>query len=242
MSKAIYRRMASVAFATGCALASVLVLASCATPTRHELFLLFFDQEELPPAATNQVAETAAVAPVAATGGVEAVAVAVHEPYKDKSACNECHISKSSQKLKTAMPALCYACHDDLKTGQAVVHAPVDEGTCMDCHTPHVAKVAKLLVKPPDVLCFDCHDRPSKKFVHQPFADGDCAACHVPHASKLKALARKTTPDLCHDCHDSKDVAAVKEHAEADGKGCLDCHEAHEAAEAKLLKKAAARR
>ena len=64
-----------------------------------------------------------------------------------------------------------------------VVHPPVEDGDCMECHTPHAGKFKGLLKKSVKDTCAGCHDDiPAKtaKVIHQPVADGECLECHDP--------------------------------------------------------------
>ena len=94
----------------------------------------------------------------------------------------------------------------------AVVHAPVAEGRCMECHGPHQT-TRRLLRETPPELCIGCHvkpyvdedgrERPAIKALfeaaerplseggvnlHRPVADGNCLCCHDPHASSNPRL------------------------------------------------------
>lgn len=90
----------------------------------------------------------------------------------------------------------------------AVVHAPVAEDRCVECHDPHETERKRLLREKIPGLCIRCHDKPMKDAegrtrpsikslfeaagkpaedggmkLHPPFADGNCTCCHDPHAS-----------------------------------------------------------
>ena len=98
-----------------------------------------------------------------------------------------------NQKLlvKTG-PTLCLTCHDDPLAAGKVKHQAVEDGQCLDCHTPHASNFKGLLKQSVKQICADCHDdlTARKKYIHQPVDDGDCMECHTPHAGKLKGLLK----------------------------------------------------
>jgi predicted CXXCH cytochrome family protein len=125
-----------------------------------------------------------------------------------------------------------------LTAKKKVVHQPVGDGDCLECHAPHASKFKYLLKKSIKDTCANCHDDiPSKnaKSVHQPVGDGDCTACHNPHASDKKFLVKKAAPALCWDCHDNFLNQAKFKHDVVDD--CLGCHKPHQSKENALLAK-----
>ena len=62
-----------------------------------------------------------------------------HPPFIEKQ-CDSCHESKFSQKLVSPVKELCFTCHDDFTKDKKVVHYPISEGTCLDCHDPHQSR------------------------------------------------------------------------------------------------------
>jgi len=110
----------------------------------------------------------------------------------------------------------CGECHGDtLDRIQQVEfkHAPVEEGECTTCHSPHSSNSAFLLQSENTIaLCGDCHDWEShsthpigKDIVDMRNANltVDCLSCHFSHGSEHKFLAPfDAASDLCVDCHE----------------------------------------
>lgn len=112
-----------------------------------------------------------------------------------------------------------------------VVHPPVREGDCADCHEAgHGGARGGLLTKPAEKLCATCHQAQSapRKFPHSPVQDGDCVACHDPHSSDDPGLLRKKAEKLCLSCHDAASLAPQRhKHLPVAQGRCLDCHDPH---------------
>jgi predicted CXXCH cytochrome family protein len=111
---------------------------------------------------------------------------------------------------------VCISCHGDLgkqMQGGGVRHAPVTEGECTKCHSPHKSKIGKLLlVESPD-MCFECHkdikEKVEKEKAHQP-AQRDCLRCHKPHVSGLPSLMAQPMDKMCGECHDLKGASFTR--------------------------------
>ena len=88
----------------------------------------------------------------------------------------------------------------------AVVHSAVKEGSCLDCHLPHVGAFPRLLTKKVPELCSDCHDLTQAGLIksHGGFdiRQAKCITCHEPHVSVNKGLLNEVThsPFLKGDC------------------------------------------
>lgn len=158
-----------------------------------------------------------------------------HEPFLGQM-CDSCHDSKFSQKLILQGKELCFACHDDFTKDKKVVHYPVDEGLCVECHSPHQSENKKLLKKPVPAICYTCHDdfAKGKKVVHYPVEEGLCLECHEPHSSENASVLKKPVPAICFTCHDEKDIKEQPQHEDHDM--CLECHDPHASNAEKLLK------
>jgi len=153
--------------------------------------------------------------------------------------CHNPHATDAKKLLIKPADKLCYDCHDDFQSRlekAKVKHAPVENGECLSCHNPHASPNKKLLGKTTPALCWDCHDNFLKKakFTHDPVED--CTSCHNPHQSGESKLLLKSPATLCLDCHEQKDLQAVKGHADAAGKSCLQCHDPHVGTDKYLLK------
>jgi predicted CXXCH cytochrome family protein len=92
-----------------------------------------------------------------------------------------------------------------------VVHSPLKDGTCLDCHQPHMGAEPELLLKKVPGLCTECHDPAQAALVKShggiPILKSNCLGCHEPHVSGKKGLFN----DVSHSPF---------------GKGdCIACHE-----------------
>ncbi len=168
----------------------------------------------------------------------------VHEPFaKGQCAgCHDPHGAESHALLKSpSMSQLCLDCHKDAMKGSHA-HEPAAKD-CTQCHKPHVADHARLLLKPANELCQSCHEDVAKsiatmKHPHKP-AQGSCLDCHSPHASDNDRVLKKPPQELCTTCHVevAKSIAAatVPHGATTDAKSCINCHTGHASDHPKLL-------
>jgi DmsE family decaheme c-type cytochrome len=129
---------------------------------------------------------------------------------------------------------VCIDCHPDFqeKLKSKVVHAPVKDGDCAGCHSPHTSAHGKLLSAPTSAVCLTCHDGivPAKATSnHKVALEGNCVRCHDPHASPNKALLLKAGNELCITCHKAvgDTVGKVKFKHRPVSDGCLSCHDPH---------------
>ena len=126
----------------------------------------------------------------------------LHKTLKNEG-CISCHDSHGSDTTKYALKknelALCIDCHRE-KTQKVIkyienariVHKPVAEGRCADCHSPHASNFKKLLKEGPDdtALCFSCHKKMKERAIrasykHGPIQKKSCRPCHEPHAGRF---------------------------------------------------------
>lgn len=163
-----------------------------------------------------------------------------HSPAKDGD-CLSCHKQTSPQHpvqdqknftLTATGEKLCATCHESPGKGP-VVHPPVRDGDCLDCHHPHGSD-SRFLLRSSDlsVLCFNCHDKTSfsKAQKHGPAAAGECTACHDPHRSAGKKLLPAKLNDACLGCHDDIKqslASAGYVHPPIKVSSCAACHEPH---------------
>lgn len=127
-------------------------------------------------------------------------------------------------------------CHADLGR-QAVVHAPVADGSCDACHEQAGDKGHEFKLTSADTeLCTECHDSFEGKVTHSPAAKGQCTLCHDPHGSSAKKLlAKATVAELCLDCHDSITEDRPFLHGPVAAGACTVCHDAHASEHTALL-------
>ncbi len=152
-----------------------------------------------------------------------------------------------AQELKASGADLCFTCHAELKAkfSQGEVHAPVKQGKCELCHSPHAARFPKLIRFKGAELCYLCHADKKTGFTaagaHTPVKQGDCLKCHDPHVSTNKNLLAKAGADLCLSCHEKvKTAPRTVKHMPFEAGNCLMCHVAHASPTKDLLVQPAA--
>ncbi len=167
--------------------------------------------------------------------------------------CHEPHGSDTPNMVRGPSRAVCLKCHDAkagasggvsearrLDLSRKVVHGPVAEGECTECHLAgHSGDQPRLLKKATVDICYGCHDRKdAQRFTHGAVRLGDCAVCHLPHSSDFPNLAaRATIRETCFTCHqDDLTGRAVQHRPAAEGK-CDACHDPHGAANRWVLTK-----
>src|SRR6266511_4719658 len=180
-----------------------------------------------------------------ASAGKKLVADRAHPPFGDRD-CSTCHLppgeKRAKARTKKNLLAECDGCHDFAKRAASVKvpHAPVREGRCFECHTPHASSREHLLVGSGGALCWRCHEKAQKAmdrpFVHTAVRRGECAKCHAIHGGSEKKLLSTAGADLCTNGHDPNEAAAKAKHAKVPpGTLCTSCHDPH-AGPAKLRK------
>lgn len=109
--------------------------------------------------------------------------------------------------LKESQPALCYACHQQVR-GQFAqpFHHRVPEGAmkCSDCHNQHGTENHASLTAPAWETCTSCHTDKHGPFVfeHAAVRVEGCAVCHNPHGAVSRfMLNRRESRFLCLQCH-----------------------------------------
>jgi len=151
--------------------------------------------------------------------------------------CDACHVQGNAKQHRfsfiVAKDQLCVRCHAVPHEG--VMHAPVQQGRCLECHDPHGSDHPRSLIADPQrALCVKCHTQefPPSQFVHGPVAVGACIVCHKPHSSKEPGLLVKDSRSLCLTCH-----AEVQTEGQREGhvhgaleQGCTSCHDPHASA------------
>ncbi len=173
-----------------------------------------------------------------------------HAPVKDNE-CLACHHQKNtthpilggkSWELVAKVPELCVQCHTPFGK-KKIMHSPVKEGACLDCHKPHgdVGQFLLSVGEDRSGLCFGCHNSTpfNQQFMHGPVAVGACNKCHEPHESAEKALLDAPIRNVCLKCHTdfatSLKDAKVSHPPVKDGP-CTACHNPHGSSVNKILK------
>jgi predicted CXXCH cytochrome family protein len=145
---------------------------------------------------------------------------------------------------KEPQDKLCRTCHTDLDNGAKSAkstHKAFSDGQCSKCHSPHKAKLPKLLLAQEPDLCVSCHVRTGEKLrtetAHAP-AESQCATCHQPHRSAEVGLLTQRQQALCAGCHDVKEAPFTKAHLGIDpsAMNCVRCHDPHASKDPKLFK------
>lgn len=154
-----------------------------------------------------------------------------------------CIFSTDAYAAKKKTDKLCYSCHNDARAiaRKKVVHKPVKDGKCTECHSAHASKHDKLINKGGAALCYKCHDKKDYEgeVVHMPVVEGRCDACHDPHSSENANLMPSKINELCFSCHKREDIDKGKDKHPEFAKGrCLSCHNVHASGEKALLVKA----
>jgi predicted CXXCH cytochrome family protein len=116
--------------------------------------------------------------------------------------------------LSVGTPDLCFQCHEKDTFNKKIIHAPVEAGMCLSCHTPHSGPYDSLLKVNDNALCLECHPKlPQSHPDHPVTGPSDpvrkgkpfgCISCHVPHSSDWGKLFRYKAADsgsLCTYCH-----------------------------------------
>lgn len=170
-----------------------IALAGCSAQTKEKFLRTFFDgvppvkETVLFPASDSKVraAKEIEVKPAI----TKEPAVFFHPPFLEKQ-CDSCHDTKFSQKLTLVGKDLCFTCHDDFTKNKKIVHVPVSEGACTDCHDPHQSPNRFFLKKSLPQICFSCHDE--KDIKANPAHEGKniCTECHNPHTSNEEKLLK----------------------------------------------------
>lgn len=115
---------------------------------------------------------------------------------------------------------------------------------CLDCHSPHNAKVERSLLRAPQTqLCYGCHTEVKAEFA-RPFRhrvnEGliQCNDCHNAHGGFLPRQLRTsaTQQQICTKCHTETKGPFTYEHIPVRTEGCVSCHMPHGSMNARLLK------
>jgi predicted CXXCH cytochrome family protein len=158
-----------------------------------------------------------------------AIHSAIGQFARMEQGCDSCHMAPHAKKkgelsLASAVPDLCYMCHDKANFSKEQIHPPVAGGECLTCHNPHASDTSPLLTQPVILLCQNCHpDKTNGKHILRAYGFGDnhpiqgrldpikkgrelsCVSCHNPHSSRKKGLlvndAASSPAEICLVCH-----------------------------------------
>ena len=162
------------------------VVFACNPQSRYKTLSIFFDG--VPDPNNNDIADSLAndslltINSKNKAGAKKIVPWIIHDAYS-KETCTDCHNKSLANKIIEPLPDLCYQCHDDFSEQYEVIHAPVDDGECTECHNPHKSKNASLLIVPKKEICLQCHDFEDvmENEAHEDIEPADCLDCHNPH-------------------------------------------------------------
>ncbi len=174
------------------------------------------------------------------------VRAVTHPPFEEK-ACDNCHAQNADKSvlLSGTVTEICSNCHEVTKeaASRKHQHAPVMEGKCTSCHSPHSSDKKGLLKVSGNSLCLSCHtDQAQLKnqpVQHQPFSKGKCLDCHAAHGSNFAKMTVKPAEALCLSCHKqlSEDMAKGGTiHVPVKNGNCIACHLPHAGPTESLLK------
>jgi predicted CXXCH cytochrome family protein len=140
------------------------------------------------------------------------------------TACHRVH-GGEAKALQKAPEALCLDCHaKELPKEGEYGHAPVTQGRCLDCHSPHGEGPRHNLVSDLGAACRSCHDPAAEGFTaaHLGYsvAESNCGSCHDPHSTDRE-----------------RKLISENQHAPFAAHECETCHVADAAGPSKALKK-----
>ncbi|MFQ5510695.1 MAG: cytochrome c3 family protein [Candidatus Krumholzibacteriia bacterium] len=212
MSRLLHR---AVITATVAVLAGAASQCGCSGGRSHKVISFLFDG--VPPPRSTVTPDTSVAVrrerPDRAAASRDSVRASfvMHSPYEDRE-CDNCHNlpgraqrasgragmpslnpgAEGSGWLVMAPERLCFECHDDktaeyAEENKLIIHSPVEEGECLQCHEPHRSRYEHLLrAQRVRTLCFECHEEaiPEGEGDHPELEDEDrCTDCHNPHLS-----------------------------------------------------------
>jgi DmsE family decaheme c-type cytochrome len=143
----------------------------------------------------------------------------------------------------------CLGCHSQgLKGSNHAFDAHFRNSvSCVNCHSVHASKEAKLLPAKPEKFCVACHSNVKAEF-YRPYRhrllEGEigCMDCHDPHGSprlgnQWKAMIREVGANepACLKCHANIRGPFVYDHVPVRSEGCQLCHEAHGSVNPRML-------
>lgn len=127
------------------------------------------------------------------------------------------------------------SCHVGI-VDRKVLHAPVRDRRCLDCHEYVSAADHTFRLKADgQALCATCHESHEKAFVHPPVRDGRCTDCHDAHGSEQPKLLLDRPEKLCVRCHKQDFSARKFVHGPVAVGACVVCHTSHSSAYPNLL-------
>jgi predicted CXXCH cytochrome family protein len=153
--------------------AAIAVLGCASSPReRYRVLSVFFDGVPNPDAPKRSAASVS-------TGRQ----TFVHKPYQD-NLCNSCHLNTSDIFARAQVREdVCLDCHQNVPTQYAVMHGPVVNNECRQCHSPHSSAIPHLLKQPAPAVCTQCHEPGVVTLLHRQPLDplASCIDCHSGH-------------------------------------------------------------
>lgn len=151
-------------------------------------------------------------------------------------------------KPASEVTARCLTCHEYTEEHGNFARSlhNVNNVSCIDCHSPHHAKVTDTLLKVNQPqLCYGCHLEQRADFAkpfHHRVNEGLilCSDCHNEHGGYQRHQLRSTAfqDAVCVKCHTEKAGPFAFEHQPVKTEGCTTCHTPHGSSNPRLLTRA----
>jgi DmsE family decaheme c-type cytochrome len=130
--------------------------------------------------------------------------------------CTDCHDyfkSLSADLTSKLNNQTCYKCHGEMDgpfmhEHEATRDFGVENGGCINCHSPHGSPFANLLKEPTPQLCQQCHAIPHPDSPHgNEYANINCMDCHTDihgsddNKSLIESGQYSNLITNCRECH-----------------------------------------
>ena len=99
-------------------------------------------------------------------------------------------------RLRGAVRDICFLCHTNFLANATFIHAPVESGHCVMCHSPHQSTAKFPLKRKGQALCYECHDQAAltRLSAHAQIGATACQTCHNPHKGDKRFFLRTASP------------------------------------------------
>ena len=170
------------------------MITSCSKEQKHDVLSFFFDGVPNPRKQDSLKVDTTKLDSSLVTKHEESILTKqyLHAPFETQS-CGDCHNTAKGYSLIAKGSALCYNCHPDFRENLKILHGPVANGECIQCHQPHSSPYQRLLSRKGQDLCLYCHKRNDINLteLHKAIEKKDCWECHNPHGGADRTFLNK---------------------------------------------------